>query len=313
MRHRDDGDALGLDALELREDRLPRLGVEVPRRLVREQHGGLVDQRAGDGDALLLPARELARLVVEPVAEPEPREQVRRPVARVAGVERGRHRDVLDRGQRRQEVEVLEDEPDRLLARPRPLRDREVRHVGSVEEAPARGRVVEQPEHVQQRRLPGAAGADDRDELAGPDREVDVVERDDRLAAAARVALVHPSKRDAVVVARGGVRAARVGARLVSDGRRGRVVRGLRAESGVPAHGADPSRRRAVEPPTRPVLTATPTAPARPSSANPLATAPAAPTPPTPIRPSAPPPASSSSGSGAATVSVSVYRTPRSV
>jgi hypothetical protein len=108
-----------------------------------------VGSSASDGDSLLLPAGELARLVVEPVAQPEPREQVRRPAARVAGVERGRHRDVLDRGQRRQQVEVLEDEPDRLLPGPRPLGDGEVRHVDTVEQAVARGRVVEQPEHVQ--------------------------------------------------------------------------------------------------------------------------------------------------------------------
>ena len=45
------------------------LGVEVAGRLVGEHHGGARDQRAGDGDALLLAARQLRRPVREAVAE----------------------------------------------------------------------------------------------------------------------------------------------------------------------------------------------------------------------------------------------------
>jgi hypothetical protein len=195
---RDDGDPLAFDPVELGEDRLAGVGVEVAGGLVGEQHRRLVYQRPRDRDPLFLPARQLRRLVVEPVAQSEAPEQVCGPVARVARVERRRKRDVLDGGERRQQVKVLEDEADRLLARRRALGDGEVRHVRPREEPPAVRRVVEQPEHVEQRRFAGAARADDGDELAGRGREVDGVERDDRLGAAAGVPLRHPVEFDAI-------------------------------------------------------------------------------------------------------------------
>ena len=44
--------------------------IKVARWLVRQDHRRIGDDRARDRDALLLPARELAREVVEAVAEP---------------------------------------------------------------------------------------------------------------------------------------------------------------------------------------------------------------------------------------------------
>jgi len=104
------------------------------------------------------PPGQLRGFVIEPVAEPEPLEQVGGAVALVARIERGRERDVLDRGQRRQQVEVLEDEPDRFLSSRGALGDRELGHVGTVQQALPLGGVIEEPEHVEERRLPGAAG-----------------------------------------------------------------------------------------------------------------------------------------------------------
>ena len=78
------------------EDLGARLRVEVAGRLVGEDDGGLVDQRAGDRDALLLAARELRGLVAAAVAEPDAREQARDPavVGRAPG-ELERQLDVL--------------------------------------------------------------------------------------------------------------------------------------------------------------------------------------------------------------------------
>ena len=50
---------------------MTRVGVEVPRRLVREHDVGLRDERAGDRDALLLAAGELGRAVGESVGDPD--------------------------------------------------------------------------------------------------------------------------------------------------------------------------------------------------------------------------------------------------
>ena len=54
---------LGLDPLELDLHRPAQLEVERAERLVEQQHLGAVDQRAGQGDPLLLAAGELGRLL----------------------------------------------------------------------------------------------------------------------------------------------------------------------------------------------------------------------------------------------------------
>ena len=50
--------------------------VEVAGRLVGEDHLGLADEGARDRDALLLSARELARMVIEPLAEADALERL---------------------------------------------------------------------------------------------------------------------------------------------------------------------------------------------------------------------------------------------
>ncbi len=63
VRHVDEGHAeLALDQLELELHLPAQLEVERSERLVEEQHPRPVHERAGEGDPLLLAARELARL-----------------------------------------------------------------------------------------------------------------------------------------------------------------------------------------------------------------------------------------------------------
>ena len=64
-----------LDVLELDLHLLAELEVERTERLVEEQHAGPVDERAGERDALPLPARELARLAPGELAEAHERER----------------------------------------------------------------------------------------------------------------------------------------------------------------------------------------------------------------------------------------------
>ena len=52
-------------------DLLARFGVQVAGRLVGHDDGRVVDQRAGDGHALLLPAGKLVGAVVHAVAQPD--------------------------------------------------------------------------------------------------------------------------------------------------------------------------------------------------------------------------------------------------
>src|SRR6516165_2494944 len=55
----DDGLAARCQAREGVEDGVRRLRVEVAGRLIGDQHGRIVGERAGDGNALLLPTGEL--------------------------------------------------------------------------------------------------------------------------------------------------------------------------------------------------------------------------------------------------------------
>ena len=80
-------------------------------------------------------------------------------------------RDVLERRHPRDEVERLEDEADPLAPEPRELVVGEARDLAPLEAVRARGRPVEAAEEGEERRLPRARGAHDRDVLPCRDRE----------------------------------------------------------------------------------------------------------------------------------------------
>ena len=75
---------LGLDPLELELHLAAELEVERAERLVEEQERRAVDQRAGEGDPLLLPAGELGRLAVGQVPQLDQVEPVGHPRGDVA-------------------------------------------------------------------------------------------------------------------------------------------------------------------------------------------------------------------------------------
>src|SRR5581483_1393140 len=143
-------------------------------------HARVVRERARDRDALLLAARELARQVVEPPVEADALEQLLHPLAAVAPCEvrrRERRLDVLRRGERRDEVELLEHEPEGGAPQPRQLGVPHRSEVASLEEDGALARAVEAAEQLEQRRLAGAARSDHREEVAAVDHEVDLAHR----------------------------------------------------------------------------------------------------------------------------------------
>ena len=99
------------------EDAAARLRVEVAGRLVGEDDGGTGDQRPGDRDPLLLPARELGGPVGGAVGQADGLEQLIAP-GRIGVVAGDPHRqlDVLGGVEDRHEVEELEDEAELLAA-----------------------------------------------------------------------------------------------------------------------------------------------------------------------------------------------------
>ena len=64
-----------VEPLQQRQHFAGRLGVEIAGRLVGQQQRRVGDDRAGDGDALFLPARQLARVVLLAVAEADDAER----------------------------------------------------------------------------------------------------------------------------------------------------------------------------------------------------------------------------------------------
>ena len=104
------------------------------------------------------------------IGEPDLGEQGERALAQLAAgdADRSERRlDVLQRGQRRDQVELLEDEAERAQPQLGELVVAQRREVAALEEDLAVARPVERAEQLQQRRLARAARAFERDELAG--------------------------------------------------------------------------------------------------------------------------------------------------
>src|SRR4029450_2895415 len=72
VRHHDDGLAMiPVERRQQLEDLVAGFAVEVAGRLVAEQQRRVGDDRPGAADALFLAARQLARVVIRAVAEPD--------------------------------------------------------------------------------------------------------------------------------------------------------------------------------------------------------------------------------------------------
>jgi hypothetical protein len=144
--------------------------VQGPEGLVEEEDLRRDAERAGDRDAHLLAARELARVVVLAVGEPDEGEALGRDLRAARGrrsVKLHRQLDVLlDRVPRKQR-RLLEDE--------RELLDRALRR-HAVDDDLAAGDGIEPGDELQDRRLAAAARADQRDEVAALRLEAHVVE-----------------------------------------------------------------------------------------------------------------------------------------
>jgi hypothetical protein len=119
------GDAFGLDdGAEQAHDLLGGLGVELAGGLVGEQELGAGGEGAGDGDALLLAAGELARALFRVAGEADDVEHEGDAFLALAGVHPGDAEgdaDVLGGGQDGDQAEGLEDERDAGAAQLHPL------------------------------------------------------------------------------------------------------------------------------------------------------------------------------------------------
>ena len=174
--HVHEGDAdVHLDALELDLEALAQLEVEGAERLIEEQDVGLVDERSSERDSLLLAARQLIRAALLVAGQVDLFQDLGGPSADLAPGDAASLQPEADVAR---DIEVgeqgvaLEDHVHRALVRWLPA------DVATAKLDRARGGEVEPADHPQGRRLAAAGRAEEREELAGADRERDVVDRD---------------------------------------------------------------------------------------------------------------------------------------
>src|SRR6516165_4624582 len=184
MRHDDDcpvGSARRI--LEDLEHGLTGIGIQRSSGLVAHDEPGSVDQRAGDGDALLLTAGELVRQFAEMRAHPdtiEDRGSWRcRPRRRHPGRDQRNGR-VLGGGQRRQKIVLLEDETDVAAAERDFLGVRHQRERLAARLNLAARRAQDRGDDRDQGRLAAAGRPNQHRQLSGGNLEVDAVQDLDR-------------------------------------------------------------------------------------------------------------------------------------
>ena len=205
VRHQHEGGArLAVQGLHQLDHARAGLLVQVPGRLVREQDARPIREGARERHPLLLPAGELGGIVVEASPEPDPLEQPARALAQLAlgavADQLEGDQDVLESGERGQEVKRLEDEADVPGAKPRALILGKTGEVHPVEPHAARAGFVETGQQAEQRGLAAARGAQDRDERLGRNAEIDVPQ-DGQGAAPAQIRLPEPLGHDHMRVA----------------------------------------------------------------------------------------------------------------
>ncbi|OLT20400.1 hypothetical protein BJF78_09935 [Pseudonocardia sp. CNS-139] len=184
VRHEQGGDPLlHPDPRQLQVHPPPRHRVQGAERLVEQQDVRFEGERAGDRDALAHAAGELARPRVLEAGEADEREQVADPLpVHRAARHAERQRDVLPRRRPRQQRVLLERDAE-------PVRADEVGRAALLDGDRALGGLLQARDHAQHRRLAAARRAEQRDELAVPDREIEPFERAHGGAAAEREVL----------------------------------------------------------------------------------------------------------------------------
>ena len=182
---------LAVERLQQVEDLVAGLAIEIAGRLVAEQQRRVGDDRARDADALLLAARELARVVLGAIGEADDLQRDRHALAALglrqaasaaAAARRCARRSAPAAGCRAGRRSRCAARASATAAPPPRLADRDAADLDR-----AAGRRVEAADQVEQRRLARARRSHQREEVALRDLEVDALQHVDALAAAGEV------------------------------------------------------------------------------------------------------------------------------
>lgn len=202
----DDGDAFfAVEGFHELDNFLTGFGVEVSGGFIGEDDAGRVGEGSGDGDALLLSAREFEGFIVEPVAEADALEDVGGFLDGVfAAVATKCHRehDILQGAHDSDEVEGLKNVADAVATHPGLLGFGEVEEGFAFEENASLGGNIEGADLVEECGFSGTGGSHDGKKLATADVEGDAFEGPDFLFAKA-VEFFHIFRADDAVGAHG--------------------------------------------------------------------------------------------------------------
>ena len=165
---------LAVDAHQLRPHLPPQRGIEAGERLVEQEEAGPPHERLGDRHALPLPAGELVDAAIEERARYRARWRLPRVRSAITCFDTPprlqREADVVAHVEVRIERDRLEDHRDVPLLR------RNIVHRPLAEVELTAGRLLEPGQHVQRRRLAAAGRAEQHQQLAVLDLEVEIAD-----------------------------------------------------------------------------------------------------------------------------------------
>jgi len=168
--HQHDGDALAVQRLQQRHDLDAGTRIEGAGWFVGQHQFGVVGQRPGDGDALLLPARKLGWLVVETFRQTDLTQTFQCLVSPRPGwhaaIQQGQCHVIKGAGAG-QQIEMLEDKADLAIAHSRQFVAREPGYLLVAQPVVAGCGAVEAAEQVHESGLARSRGTHYRDELPG--------------------------------------------------------------------------------------------------------------------------------------------------
>ena len=179
----DDGHAeLRLKFAEKREDGFAGGGVEIAGGLVGEENFGAIDERAGDGDALLLASGKFRGAVAEAMRQANAFDgfaNARWAFATIDFGEAKRELDIFFERHAWEKVERLENHADGVAAVAGEIERGQRGNVLTVSEDGAGSGPVEAGDEIQERGFAGAGGAEEGEEFAVGDREREFVDGTD--------------------------------------------------------------------------------------------------------------------------------------
>ena len=151
-------------------------GIQIARRLVGKEDAGVIDQRAGNGDALLLAAAELGGKVIETAREADAVEQVAGLgfASLIPGAaEHGGEKDIFQGGQFGQQEVGLEDKTHPAIAQISLLVAAKGEELFSLELDRACARTFQARKDVEQGRFSRTGGTAQEDHFAPGNIEID--------------------------------------------------------------------------------------------------------------------------------------------